>query len=312
MDTTDEALARLGTQAGRFGPDRLTRILDLLGELGTEIRWSSDSRLSLEVALTRMARPDGELTLDALAERVEALEMGSPVSAAQPPLPAPPADTPPPPVSTSDAEDAEPASDAAEDTPDAQSHGAPAAEPDPHPIPEVDASSVGEETVVEVEHLDSLDRAHVKRAWPAVLAEVKRVKASRSHIFTNTEVDVDADGATLVIEFPSDQNFTLDLAKSPDTRLLLQQALIKVLGGKPAFRYQLGRGQIRPVAVPEPVPPTDVAPATGGDETDNAPGPVGVEQADEDEIERMLHSLGAEKVAEVPHEADDGKGEHTK
>ena len=52
-------------------------MLDLLGELGAELRWSSDQRLSLEVALTRMARPQGEMTLEALAERVEALERGA-------------------------------------------------------------------------------------------------------------------------------------------------------------------------------------------------------------------------------------------
>ncbi len=78
VDACAEDLARIEAQSAEFGgPDRLARMLDLLGELGAEMRWSSDPRLSLEVALTRMARPVGEMTLEALAERVEALEAGT-------------------------------------------------------------------------------------------------------------------------------------------------------------------------------------------------------------------------------------------
>ncbi len=85
VDRTTEELAMLQAQAAEFGgPDRLARVLDLLGELAAEMRWSSDPRLSLEVALTRMARPQGEMTLEALAERVEALEAGASVATAVP------------------------------------------------------------------------------------------------------------------------------------------------------------------------------------------------------------------------------------
>ena len=72
IDATAEERSRLEAQAALFGGlDRLARMLDLLGELASEMRWSSDPRLSLEVALTRMARPQGEMTLEALAELVD-------------------------------------------------------------------------------------------------------------------------------------------------------------------------------------------------------------------------------------------------
>ncbi len=77
MDASSEHLGRLTSQAAVFGTDRLSRVLDILGELGAEIRWSSDPRLSIEVALTRMARPQGDLSLDALAARVEELEQAA-------------------------------------------------------------------------------------------------------------------------------------------------------------------------------------------------------------------------------------------
>lgn len=62
-------------QAARFGgADRLAYILDLLGGLEDTLRTSTDQRLDFEVALTRMARPKADLSLEALAARVEALE----------------------------------------------------------------------------------------------------------------------------------------------------------------------------------------------------------------------------------------------
>ena len=59
-----------------FAPDRLARLLGILGELSSELKTSTNPRLSFEIALTRMVRPDSDLTLESLAERVEALESG--------------------------------------------------------------------------------------------------------------------------------------------------------------------------------------------------------------------------------------------
>ena len=59
-----------------FAPDRLARLLGVLGELSSELKTSMNPRLSFEIALTRMVRPDSDLTLESLAERVEALESG--------------------------------------------------------------------------------------------------------------------------------------------------------------------------------------------------------------------------------------------
>ena len=57
-----------------FGQDRLSRMFVLLGDVGKELRVSSNPRLTFEIALTRMVRPESDLTLEALAERVEELE----------------------------------------------------------------------------------------------------------------------------------------------------------------------------------------------------------------------------------------------
>jgi hypothetical protein len=158
-------------------------------------------------------------------------------------------------------------------------------------------------------HKGPLDRARIKRAWPAVLAEVKKAKPTRAYIFANTEVDTGDEGTVVVVEFPADQKFTMDLAADQDTRQLLANALKVVLGATPPFRYQLGRGPVQHVGAGEPAAHVDTPPATGGDETTTEPGESGSAGAhDEEELERKLMTeLGANLVAEHPHGGDTGE-----
>lgn len=321
VETTTDQLGRLVAQSALFGVDRLARVLSILGELGAELRWSSDPRLSLEVAFTRMARPEGELTLDSLAERVEALEMSRPLApAASPALraPAEPAVVPAAVPAAAPAPAAEVAS------------AAPAVPAAAHPATsDVGVESAGETAAPAVGRSDApLDRAHVKRAWPAILAEFRKLKPSRAGAFANTEVDVD--GSTLVIEFPADA--ALQVPSQPETREVLCRALGVVLGAVPPFRYQQGRGAVVALGdsveqatdrIPESAvidTPADVASveAEMADETPDI-GPVpaetvelvpddagtSVDTQDLDEI--MRTQFGAEMVAEHPHDVDTGR-----
>lgn len=64
----------MAEQVPLFGADRLSRMLEVLGELLKELRVASNSRLVFEIALTRLVRPSCDLTIEALAERVAELE----------------------------------------------------------------------------------------------------------------------------------------------------------------------------------------------------------------------------------------------
>ncbi len=89
----------------------------------------------------------------------------------------------------------------------------------------------------------ALDRAQLKRAWPAIVAEIKKRRNSTGMLFTTAAVD--ADGDTLVVEFPADQKVTKEIAEGPDAVQMLRQAAHHVLGVKPPVRYQLGRGSVK-------------------------------------------------------------------
>lgn len=69
-----EALAAESAAFGEHPADRLARVLTVLDDAALEMRGASDVRLVLEIACTRLARPEADLTIEALAERVARLE----------------------------------------------------------------------------------------------------------------------------------------------------------------------------------------------------------------------------------------------
>ncbi|HET6498362.1 MAG TPA: DNA polymerase III subunit gamma/tau [Coriobacteriia bacterium] len=290
VDATSADAARLARQAAEFGSDRLARILEVLGEFATELRWSPDPRLAFEVALTRLARPQGEVTLEALAERIAALEVGAPVLEPAPARPAAPSVATPaePPV-------------------------APAALPAP-PVAEAAPTSPSDERPPRMlEAAGPLDRARAKRAWPGVVSELKKRKAPRAAIFDGTEVDIDADGATLVIEFPADASFRMTQASEQGTSQLLKLSLAEVLGASPPFRFQLGRGPVRVSEEwqSEPEAPADDSPGFEASEEQVVPerdseqeASVTAESSECVDVDRLLcETLGAEMIEEHPHGA---------
>ena len=76
LEVSESERRELTGELPLFGPDRLARLLGVLDDLSAELKTSTNPRLSFEIALTRMVRPDSDLTLEALAERIEALESG--------------------------------------------------------------------------------------------------------------------------------------------------------------------------------------------------------------------------------------------
>ena len=91
LDVSEATRRELSEELPLFGVDRLARLLGVLGDVAGELKTSTNPRLTFEIALTRMVRPDADVTLEALAERVETLERqlaGVSVVAAAPVVPA--------------------------------------------------------------------------------------------------------------------------------------------------------------------------------------------------------------------------------
>src|SRR5207302_4332693 len=101
----DDDLARLADQARRLGAPATVRAMETLGEALVAMRESPDPRVTLEVALVRLCRPDADVSPAALLERIERLEHAlgersrAPAAAAAREAVKAPAPPPPPPAS---------------------------------------------------------------------------------------------------------------------------------------------------------------------------------------------------------------------
>ena len=76
VELADDDRARLAAQAQRLGAAALVRALEAVGGAIADMKEALDPRISLEVALVRVARPDADVSPAALLERLERLERG--------------------------------------------------------------------------------------------------------------------------------------------------------------------------------------------------------------------------------------------
>ena len=92
LDVTEDEAQRYRDQAAAFGAERALRAMDLFAHAEPEMRWAAQPRMQLELAALRACRPSFDQSVQALTERVDALErkLASGAFAAAPaPAPAP-------------------------------------------------------------------------------------------------------------------------------------------------------------------------------------------------------------------------------
>jgi DNA polymerase-3 subunit gamma/tau len=217
---TDDERARLADQASRLAPATVHRLVDMLRDVLDQVKEGADPRLPLELALVRICRPQGELSLEAFEQRLSRLEAGSPAPAAGPPAADPPARSAPPTPSPAPAAE-EPAPPAV-DPPPQPSNGGPAA---------------------------SLDV--VAERWEAsVMPELARRSSRLAALLREATVEVESDA--VVLRFPASKTFARAGADSPPNRELISQ-VVEMAAGRPV-RITLATGDHEPEAVEQPAP----------------------------------------------------------
>jgi DNA polymerase-3 subunit gamma/tau len=253
IEADDELLARYRDQAALFGsPDRLANVLVVLGDLSIQLRSAANARLSLEIALTRMARPASDLTLESLAARIAVLEAGGDVerprptsvtaSSAQAVQPArrPEPVEPPAPVTPAPADAPAPAAAAAPAP-------APAAPAVPAPAPATDTTDAAKAPSPSTAPAD-LTADAARRLWLQVEKElVNAKKRSVATFLGGSTAHLDPKTGGLLVELPADASFARqNLERSANKELLA--SIIKRLHGAPLpFTFMLGTAG-KPVA----------------------------------------------------------------
>lgn len=264
LDVSEATRRELIQELPLFGVDRLARLLGVLGDVAGELKTSTNPRLTFEIALTRMVRPDADVTLEALAERVETLERqlaGASVVAAAPVVPAgaalvggdlgrpsapagsAPCDSQSVPLAEGGSVSAPTEGVAPTATPVAVAPApSTACAPAPAPSAPAVAGSLSPEIVATLSNMAAL-----QRLWAGVLASLKKSKAAYGVLFMNTKAVFDAAAGALLIEFPAENDFAFRAVQKPDVQAELAQALRREAHGDIPFELRKG-GASAPMA----------------------------------------------------------------
>ena len=264
LDVSETTRRELANELQWYGSDRLSRLLGVLGDLSAELKTSSNPRLAFEIALTRMVRPDSDLTLESLAERLEALESGysavshvipdghiaskrdqvayEPASVAVPTQETQPAPAPAPAEAYGQRASAEPepaqASRQAPVERVQQQHVQPAGSAEPQANQAEEPAPVAAVSA-EASPLSVLQNpAALQRIWQAALSAVKKQKQAYGVLFMNSKVSFDAAEGMLTVAFPSESMFAFNAVQKPDVQDALAAALERAVGASVPFCYE--------------------------------------------------------------------------
>jgi len=227
------------------GPEQVARMLDLLAELSAALRWANEPRTLLELALVRMTRPESDLSVAALSQRLEALEAGIPsdhsrhsglraaISASEIPGQA------------RDDVDNEASGQARDDVDNEASGQA--------------RDDVGSEIPGQAQ--DDVGNTEAGRLWREVLAQIKKTRPSRYATFAAGELEADPQGG-YILSFAPNARFQLASAKESDNVALLNKASEEACGQALNPRYMVREEPHLP-GMPEPEIMIDDIPEEG-------------------------------------------------
>lgn len=292
-----EALAAEAAAFGEHPADRLARVLTVLDDAALEMRGASDVRLVLEIACTRLARPEADLTIEALAERVARLEAmvangAVPASVAAAQAAAPAASVPAAaqqPTLISGARAAVPAAQPASRSASvsASKPAAPAPQPAPTPTPQPvaapapatapapkpqsnNAAQVAAAGTAETPAVD--DAGELQRKWAEVVERVKARQASYAGLLLNARATAD-DGSKLTVSFPAGSTFAMKMLGRADTQSVVLPTVSAVFGrrtvdyvlnggGTPAPQHEEHSPSARAAVSADPQPVSSAAPVS--------------------------------------------------
>ena len=267
---------QLTKEAQAFGSvDRLSRVLTVLGDAANQMRTAVNQRLVLEVAFTKLARPNTELSLEALADRVAVLEqqLANGVVAA-PAVEKPAAPEPAPVPQPAPATVATPAPQTAPvaapapvpaPAPTPQPAPAPADAPAPQPVPAPQPAPTP--APKEVDQADAL----LVRQWKEVGKVCASKNAAHAALLVSSTLESD-DGSELVVTLPKGSSFAMRMLSAPAVSEFVKECAAQVMGPRrikyvesslaaTAISREKRATQTAPALAPAPVPAIPVAPA---------------------------------------------------
>ncbi|MCK4267294.1 MAG: hypothetical protein KAX16_00570, partial [Actinomycetia bacterium] len=236
-----EVIKRLQKQAGQLGEDRIRSFTAELSTLFEAIKSSAQPRLAVELALIRMMRGE-ELTIEAMAARIESLETQTkkpgPASSATIPAAriAPPRSAPSESAPTKAVDEAPrrtPAKDNTARDVEVTSSEADLSSPETKAGPKK-AEEASPKAVDKKEGNGEVTLDTVKNMWPEILSEAKKKKLSLNAFLIEGDPSAVTDGS-LTISFGSRAAFAGKELEKRNNAEILKAIFSEVLGKKLDF-----------------------------------------------------------------------------
>jgi DNA polymerase-3 subunit gamma/tau len=270
LDAPADELARMQSQASRYGRPSLSRAADVMAAALVEMRGTTSPRLVLELACARVLLPGAASDTSALLARLDRLErrltatggaepagastpsvpaaVPSPAVAAAPPVADPPVDVAPEPVSDAAPASPEPvpAAGSSDDVVHPEAAAAPVAPPDPEPVaaPPPPAAPAAAAPIAApaaaTASSGGLDIAALRRLWDAVLDAVK-VRSRTAHALMMSSQIESLEDRTLTLSFSTP---TLATRFANDVADFVVEALTEVVGVKLVVKTTSGGTQV--------------------------------------------------------------------
>jgi DNA polymerase-3 subunit gamma/tau len=213
LDATDQEGERLTAQAAKFSAAELGRVIALLLEAQTDMRWTTSPRLSLELALVRATIAETDATPEGLVSRLERLERLAGL--------APGAPTGAPVAPTASAPDEPARHDAGPEVVVVEEAG-PREVESPAAPPVLGAGT------------SAVDVAMLRGNWSAVISHLRSSGKAVLPSFLEIATPAAFDGQTLELVFPPDRPFGAQKVEQREGEL--RAALQEVFGVAPAIR----------------------------------------------------------------------------
>ena len=276
---------QLTKEAQAFGSvDRFSRVLTVLGDAANQMRTAVNQRLVLEVAFTKLARPNTELSLEALADRVAVLEqqlangvVSAPVvqNSAAPVHASTPAPAAPQPTSAPAAAPVAAPTSTPVPTPVAAPASAPTQQPAPElpsqprpkptAVPAPVAAATSSQPALVPKEVDQSD-AFLVRQWKEVGKVCTSKNAAHAALLVSSTLESD-DGSELVITLPKGSSFAMRMLSTPAVSEFVKECVAQVIGPR-RIKYvesslaatAISREKRAAQATPAPTPVAPVAP----------------------------------------------------
>lgn len=194
INSSKEQLERLAKQAKQFSRPSLISIIEILTSAEGEMKWSSQQRIILEMAVVKGLHHQEDLSLQSLGRRIAALEEAlQKAGAQQPGLEM---------VATSE-EVVQPAV--------------------PEPAQDAPVNDPPNEPAVR-ESQQALQLEDVKDKWPKILEAVKNIKIT-THAFLVEAEPVRLEGKKLILSYKAGCSFHKEKMEKPENLKVLQDVL---------------------------------------------------------------------------------------